>query len=137
LIAPAAMGASPLFVLLFYRTFRRMPHELWEQARIDGAGVLRTWATIAMPLAGPTSIAVGALAFSFYWSDFISPLLYLKRERLYTLPVGLRVLQQLDATNWPLLMAAAVVMSTPILAFFLLAQRRFRPTGRREGSAGG
>ena len=85
------MGSSPLFVLLFYWTFRRVPSQLFEAARLDGAGILVIWAWIAMPLARPTTITVAVLAFMFYWSDFVSPLLYLKSESRYTLPVGLRV----------------------------------------------
>jgi multiple sugar transport system permease protein len=130
LVAPAAMGASPLFVLLYYWTFRRIPPQLFEAARLDGADVLQLWARIAMPMARPTSMAVAVLAFALFWSDFVSPLLYLKSESRYTLPVGLQVLQQMDATNWPLLMAAAAIMTAPVLALFLLVQRYFWPEGR-------
>ncbi|HEX6291689.1 MAG TPA: carbohydrate ABC transporter permease [Herpetosiphonaceae bacterium] len=136
LIAPALMGTSPLFVLLFYWTFRRLPQELIASARIDGAGVLRTWATIAMPLARSTIIAVSVLSFVSYWSDFINPLLYLKTQRYYTLPVGLQFLQQMDRTNWPLLMAASVVMVGPVVLLFLLTQRYFWPDGRLTGFGG-
>ena len=58
-----------------------------------------------------------------YWNDFINPLIYLKSQRLYTLAVGLQQLQQLDRTNWPLLLAAAVVMTLPVIVLFLLIQR--------------
>lgn len=129
LIAPAWMGTSPFYVLLFYWSFRRLPADLFDAARLDGAGALGIWARVAMPLAAPTTAAVAVLAFVHYWSDFINPLLYLKSERNYTLAVGLRVLQQLDITNWPLLMAGAVVMMLPILAVFLLAQRAFFQAG--------
>jgi multiple sugar transport system permease protein len=136
LIAPALMGTSPLFVLLFYWTFRRLPREMIDSARVDGAGVLRLWAAIAMPLARPTIIAVSVLTFVHYWSDFINPLLYLKSQRFYTLPVGLQFLQQMDRTNWPLLMAASVVMIGPVMLLFLFAQRYFWPEGRLAGLAG-
>jgi len=126
LLVPALMGSSPFFVLLFYWTFRRIPKELWESARLDGAGALRIWRSIAMPLARPTSVAVGVLTFVLYWGDFINPLLYLKSEQRYTLPVGLQMLQQMDKTNWPLLMAAAVVMITPVVLIFLVGQLFFR-----------
>jgi ABC-type glycerol-3-phosphate transport system permease component len=63
-------------------------------------------------------------------------LLYLKSESRYTLSIGLRVLQQLDQTNWPLLMAAAVIMTIPVLAMFLIVQRYFWPEGRLAGIAG-
>lgn len=125
LVAPAVMGSSPLFVLLYYWTFRRIPTELFASAAVDGAGTLAQWRRVAMPMAGPTTIAVSILAFLVYWSDFINPLLYLKSEALYTLPVGLQQLQQLDRTNWPILMAACVVFTAPTVLLFLIVQRYF------------
>jgi multiple sugar transport system permease protein len=97
-------------------------------------GALRIWAFIAMPLARPATAAVCLLAFAQYWSDFMNPLLYLKSDERYTLAVGLRVLQQMDATNWPLLMAAAVVMMLPVLLVLLLVQRSFSPMVERRGA---
>ena len=125
LIVPALAGSSPLFVLLFYWTFRRVPPEVFEMARLDGAGATATWRRIALPQAVPTSIAVAVLTFILYWSDFISPLLYLRSQDLYTLPMGLRQLQQLDPSDWPLLMAGAVLLTAPAIAFFLVVQHVF------------
>ena len=133
LVVPAFMGSSPLFVLLFYWTFRRVPAALIELARIDGAGPLTAWRRIAMPLAVPTIVAVAILAFLLYWSDFIDPLLNLKSQDLYTLPLGLRQLQQLDPDQWPLLMAGAVLLSVPAIAVFLVLQRRFLGEQRLGG----
>ena len=142
LLAPVWMGSSPFFVLIFYWAFRRQPAALFEAARLEGLGALRIWATIAMPLARPAVAAVALLTFVQYWSDFMNPLLYLKADDRYTLALGLRVLQQLDATNWPLLMAGAVVMMLPVVLLLVVAQRAFwsatgpdRPgTGRRLGA---
>ncbi len=125
LLAPAIMGSSPLFVLLFYWSFRRLPRELFEAARLDGGNAWQVWWRVALPLAAPTAAAVGLLTFLMYWSDFVSPLLYLKSQSLYTLPVGLQQLQQLDRTNWPLLMAGAVIVTAPAVIAFLIAQRYF------------
>lgn len=125
LLAPAWMGSSPFFVLIYYWSFRRLPPALIEAARLDGLGPLAIWARVALPLVRPATIAVSVLTFVQYWSDFISPLLYLKSESRYTLAVGLRVLQQLDATNWPLLMAGVVVMVLPVMLLFVLVQRAF------------
>jgi multiple sugar transport system permease protein len=125
LIAPALSGTSPLFVLLFYWTFRRVPRELFEMARVEGAQALSIWWRVALPIALPTAAAVAMLAFVFYWSDFVSPLLYLKSQSLYTLPMGLQQLQQLDRTNWPLLMSGAVMLTLPPVLLFLIVQRYF------------
>src|SRR5262249_10553278 len=78
LLAPALLGSSPLFVLLFYWSYRRVPAEVFESARLDGASPLALWRHIALPLSGPTLAAVAVLTFWLYWSDFINPLLYLK-----------------------------------------------------------
>ena len=136
LLAPVWMGSSPLFVLLFYWSFRRTPLALFESARVEGMGALGIWARVALPLARPATMAVAVLTFVQYWSDFISPLLYLKSEARYTLAVGLRIMQQLDITGGPLLMAASVLMTVPVLLVFLLAQRAFWPDARLGGVYG-
>jgi multiple sugar transport system permease protein len=125
LVVPALAGSSPLFVLLYYWTFRRASAEIFEMAHLDGAGPVGVWRRIAMPNAWPTTVAVAVLTFILYWSDFISPLLYLRDQELYTLPLGLRQLQQLDPTGWPLLMAGAVMLTLPAVLFFLLVQHLF------------
>lgn len=125
LVLPAFAAGSPLLVLLFYWTFRRNPPELYEAARVEGADAWTAWRRIAMPMARPTVAAVLVLAFALYWNDFTNPVLYLYRPSTYTLPVGLQILKQLDATNWSLLMAGAVVVTLPIVLLFLALQPLF------------
>ena len=121
LVAPAWMGTSPFFVLMFYRAFRRIPAAIYDAAHLDGAGVLTTWWSVALPMARTTAIAVALLTFVFYWGDFISPLLYLRSGKLTTLPVALQTLQQLSRSDWPLMLAGAVwTMLIPILLLLLL-----------------
>ncbi len=136
LLAPALMGSSPLFVLLFFWSFRRIPRELYDAARMDGAGPLEIWWRVALPLSGATVIVVGILTFLLYWGDFTTPLFYLKSQTLYTLPVGLRQLQELDRTNWPLLLAGAMVMTLPSVLLFGIVQRFFLPENRLAGIYG-
>lgn len=133
LVAPSIMGTNASFVLLFYWTFRRVPLELFESARLDGAGAWRIWLQLGLPLARPTLVAVGILTFVHYWSDFVDPLLYIKSESRYTLAIGLRILQQLDITNWPLLMAGATVMTVPVLIGYFWVQRHAWMEGRLAG----
>lgn len=123
LIAPALMGTSPLFVLLFYWTFRRTDRSVFESAELDGANLFQTWWRVALPLARPALMAVSLLAFLFYWNDFLTPMIYLRSSALHTLPVGLLHLQQMDRTNWPLLMAAAVLVTAPAVVVFAALQR--------------
>ncbi len=125
LILPVVAASSPLFVLLFYWNFRRIPEETFDAARMDGASPLVVWRRIALPLTRPTFVAVVILAFVFYWSDFISPVLYIYNPSGYTLPIGLQLLNQLGSTNWPILMAGAVYMTLPVLVLFILLQRLF------------
>jgi multiple sugar transport system permease protein len=125
LIAPALAGSSPLFVLLFYWTYHHVPAEMYEAARLDGAGIWTVWWRVAQPLAWPTTAVVAMLTFVLYWSDFSGPVLYLFNPALYTMPVGLQILRQMDSTNYPLLMAGAVVMIAPVVALLALVQRFF------------
>jgi multiple sugar transport system permease protein len=130
LIAPAIMGSSPFFVLMFYRAFRRIPTAIYEAARLEGAGVLTSWRQVGLPIARPTTIAVALLSFMLYWGDFVSPLLYLRSESRYTLPIALQLLQQLTASDWPLLMAGAVLATLIPVGLFLLLQPYFARIGR-------
>jgi len=140
LAAPSLLGTSPLYMLIFYWTFRRVPVELWEAARSDGAGAFRIWWSIGVPIARSAFAAVGILAFVYYWREFNEPLLYIQSIQKYTLSVGLAYLEQLDPTNWPLLMAGSLIITAPLLAIFLAAQRffldppeRIRPLAEEEG----
>jgi len=126
LVAPALMGTKSLFVLMFYWSFRRVTAELFESAWLDGAGVWTSWRRLALPLAAPTTLAVLVLAFSHYWSDFVDPLLFLKTAAHFTVTVGLRTLQQIDVTNWSLLLAAVVVMMAPVVVLYLGLQLWWR-----------
>lgn len=125
LIVPGLAGGSPLFVLLFYWAYWRIPHELYESARLDGAEAWTVWRQVAWPLARPMTAAAALLAFVLYWGDFTAPALYLYSTKRYTLPIGLQLLRQMDDTNLPLLMAAAVIMVAPIVVFVLLVQVLF------------
>jgi multiple sugar transport system permease protein len=125
LIAPAWMGTTPFYVLMFYRAFRRIPADIFAAARLDGAGVYQAWSLVALPIVRPTAVAVALLCFVLYWGDFITPLLYLSSESHYTLPVALQLLQQMSRSDWPLLMAAAMLATAVPVIIFLLAQPYF------------
>lgn len=123
LIAPAVMGGSPLFVLLYWLAFRRIPTDILSAARLEGAGPWRVWRLVAMPLVRSTTIAVGLLAFALSWANFIDPLLYLSSEELYTAPLVLRSLEQLGPTNWPVILSGAAVVTLPVAVAFAAALR--------------
>src|SRR5205085_4840366 len=125
LIAPALMGTSPFYILLFYLSFTRVPRDLYETAFIDGASLFQVWRRIALPLARPALIAVAVLSFTYYWNDYASPLLYLRSEANFTLPLGVQLLEQARRSNFPILMAACVVLVAPVALLFGVAQRFF------------
>ena len=135
LVIPALMGLSPFYVLIFFWSFRRLPAELMEAARLEGLTPFRTWRRVAMPLVKPAATAVAVLAFVFTWGNFLDPLIYLFDERLFTLPLGLRSLATLDRHNFPLLLAGAVVATIPVVIAFLYLQRFFLGTDRGERPA--
>jgi multiple sugar transport system permease protein len=133
LIAPALVGTSPVLVLLAYWAARRVPRDLVDAARLEGLGPLRTWWQVAVPLMRPTLFAIGALAFVAHWSNFIEPLLYLFDPAKATLPLGLSALRQLGPTDFPVLLAGAVVATLPPVVAFALVQRRFLNDTREAG----
>jgi multiple sugar transport system permease protein len=126
LIVPAWTG-NAFYIFLTRQFMRGIPMELSEAAKIDGASELRIWWSIVMPMSKPVLAAVAIFAFQGAWEDFQGPLLYLQREQLYTLQLGLRVFDAAaggaPAFNW--LMAASLVVMLPVLIIFLLFQRYF------------
>lgn len=124
LIAPALLGGSPLFVLIFYWSFRRLPQELFDAAHIDGADLWRIWWSVLLPASSGTVTGIAVLSALFFWSNFTDPLLYLRSEHEMTLPVGLRLLAQLDSTQWPVLLAGSVLLTAPVFVFAAIGLRR-------------
>ena len=136
LVAPALLGLSPFYVLLFYWSFRRLPEELFEAARLEDTRPFTMWRRLAMPLVRPVTVAVALLAFIASWGNFLDPLVYVFDPDLYTLPLGLRSLAVLDRTNYPVLLAAAVVATAPVVLAFAVAQRYFLHEDRGAGWLG-
>ncbi len=127
LIVPAFFG-SPLSIFLFRQFLMTIPLELEDAARIDGAGYLRTYAQIVLPLIRPALLAVGIYTFLGTWNDFFGPLIYLSDKEKYTVAVALRFLQATSGRTGPqtqLLMAASVLAFIPPIVIFLIAQRQF------------
>lgn len=125
LVAPALLATNPFLVLIYAWAFHRLPDEQLEAAALDGAGALRQWWSVAMPQVRAATLAVVVLAFTFHWANFIDPLLYLNSQANFTAPIGLRLLQQLNPTDWPLLMAGSVLVTLPVIVVFGIGQRHF------------
>lgn len=125
LVAPAFAATTPFYVLIYLWSFTGIPDTQLEAGRLEGASAWRLWRAVAMPQARLATLAVAVLAFSVHWANFIDALLYIDSPSLYTLPLGLRLVQLLNPTDFPLLMAGAVIATLPPVAAFLFAQRIF------------
>ncbi|WBB68602.1 carbohydrate ABC transporter permease [Micromonospora sp. WMMD812] len=136
LVAPALLGTSPLYVLVYYLAFRALPADLYDACLVEDLSPLRTWWRVALPLVRPVTAALTALTFVLTWSNFLDPLIYVYDRDQFTLPLALRSLSVLDPTNFPVFLAGAVLATVPALLVFVLAQRRFLhhddPTGRER-----
>lgn len=115
----------PMGVFLMRQAFLNLPQELEDAAIIDGAGRLRIYFQIALPLVKPTLMTLGLMSFMGSWNNFLLPLLVANSNRLWTLPLGMVMFQQEYFTDWPYLMAASVLATVPIAVLFLLLQRWF------------
>ena len=118
--------AAEAFGVFLTRQFMlSIPDELLEAARLDGAGELRVLWSVVLPLCRPLIGVLIAVTFMYRWNEFAWPLTALRDPDLYTLPVGLAFLQGQDSTDYPTLMAAALLSSLPVLVLFAVAQRSF------------
>ncbi len=123
--ATALIATNPFFVLVYAWMFERVPDETLDAARVDGATTWQAFWHVALPQAFPATLAVVTLSFALHWGNFIDPLLYLKSSTNFTATQGLRLLQQLNPTDWPLMMAGSVLLTIPPIVVFMAAQRWF------------
>lgn len=118
------LAAEAFFVFLMVQFMRNLPRELDEAARIDGAGHVRIFVSIMLPLMKPALVTSSIFAFIWSWNDFLGPLLYLKDPDLYSLPIALRLfVDQTSTSDYGAQMAMAVLALIPVLLFFLVFQR--------------
>jgi multiple sugar transport system permease protein len=118
------LAAEAFFVFLMVQFMRNLPRELDEAARIDGAGHVRIFTAIMLPLMKPALVTSSIFAFIWSWNDFFGPLLYLKDPALYSLPIALRLfVDQTSTSDYGAQMAMSVLALIPVMLFFLLFQR--------------
>jgi multiple sugar transport system permease protein len=128
---PLALMMAPWFgsafnIFLLRQFFMSIPIEMDEAAKIDGAGPFTVLTQILLPQIRPALAAVAIGSFTFYWSDFLRPLIYLNQPSHRTAAVALAgFTASYGATPYNLLMAASLVMLLPILVLFFVAQRYF------------
>ena len=123
LIIPASASAYGTFMLRQYML--TLPRELEDAAAIDGAGLLRTWWEIILPLSKPALITLAIFTFSSAWSAFTWPLIIAPDESVRLLPVALQTFSRGQSTAYTLLMAASLIMMLPMLLLFIFGQKYF------------
>ena len=124
LILPAFFG-TPFFIFMLRQFFLGIPRELVEAARIDGCGEWTVYWRIVLPLARPALATVMLFSFIWAWTDFLTPLIYLQDQKLFTLSLGLQQFQESHGAEWGMLMAASTMMTLPMIALFFAAQKQF------------
>ena len=123
LILPSLASAFNIFLLR--QAFKGVPGELIDAARIDGAGELRIWWSILLPIIRPSLAAVAIFTFVTSWNDFLWPSLMLHTRDNMTLPVGLVALQGFFSSDFRAIAAGVTMTVVPIIIFFMVFQRHF------------
>ncbi|WP_201303119.1 MULTISPECIES: carbohydrate ABC transporter permease [unclassified Bosea (in: a-proteobacteria)] len=126
--------ASAFGIFLLRQTFKTVPKELDDAARVEGASPLQVLMKVYVPLAKPTYIAYGLVSVSYHWNNFLWPLLVTNSVESRPLTVGLQVFSSSDqGIDWAVICAATLMTSAPLLVGFLLFQRQFVQSFMRAG----
>lgn len=135
LILPGLVNIFGLFLMRQF--FKQLPQELFDAARVDGAGHFRCYWQIAMPLAGPGLATLAIITFNGSWNGFFAALIFLTDDDLMTLPQGIALLTgRMNAGDPSVVMAAVVWAILPVLIVFIIAQRWIIEALTRSGLKG-
>jgi len=126
LIIPYTAMNLPLTVWVLQSFFRELPKEVEESAFIDGASKLRTLWSIVLPMSAPGLVATGLLTFIAAWNEFLFALTFMQKPSLYTVPVAVALFKGASQYEipWGQLMAAAVIVTLPLVILVLVFQNR-------------
>jgi sn-glycerol 3-phosphate transport system permease protein len=126
--------ASAFGIFLLRQTFKGVPRELEDAARVEGAGPLQVLWRVFVPLGKPVYIAYGLVSVSHHWNNFLWPLIVTNSVEARPLTVGLQVFSSTDqGIDWAVICAATLMTSAPLLVAFLLFQRQFVQSFMRAG----
>lgn len=126
--------ASAFGIFLLRQTFKSVPKELDDAARVEGASALQTLLKVYVPLARPIYLAYGLVSVSYHWNNFLWPLIVTNSVESRPLTVGLQVFSSSDqGIDWSIICAATLMTSAPLLLAFLLFQRQFVQSFMRAG----
>jgi len=116
--------ALPFSIWMLRGFVAAVPKELEEAASIDGAGPVRTFFAVLLPLVAPGLVATSIFSFITAWNEFVFAFTFLDDESKYTLPIMLQYFFGRSGNEWGPIMAASTLLTVPVIAFFLLVQRR-------------
>ncbi|MEV4109252.1 carbohydrate ABC transporter permease [Nonomuraea sp. NPDC049695] len=119
------VGAWGFSILVMTEFMKEVPVELEEAARIDGAGELRIFATIIVPLCRPALGVIGVFGFTMIWDQYLLPLIVAPESSMWTLPIALRSLRSDEEVGIGVLLAASLLALLPSIIAFLAFQRQF------------
>jgi multiple sugar transport system permease protein len=131
---PTFLMPFATWVMLGY--YRSIPVDLEEASMIDGASRLGAFLRITLPLARPALLSVMLFSFTNAWNEFLFAFVFITREQLFTLPVGLQQLVFGDIYPWGQLMGASLMMAIPVVIIYTLAQK-YMVEGLTAGSVKG
>lgn len=119
------MGMFSIYFTFLLRQFMAgVSDEILEAARIDGAGHLRTFTSIMLPLCRPVIATVAIIKFIWSWNDYQNPLIFLQSKSLYTVPLGMTLFRDDYTTNDAIMMMAALSAIIPLLIVFIVLQKQ-------------
>ena len=125
LIIPGYFAGGAAMIFLLRQSMAQIPKELDESAFVDGANHIQIWWEIILPLVKAPLATVATFLFVGLWNSLLTPLMYLQTIDLYTLPVYVSTLYNINNTvqQWPTIMTAAVLTTVPLIIVFFFAQR--------------
>lgn len=125
LTVPTFFGANAFFIFLLRQFFRTLPLDLDDAARVDGCNTFHVFLRICLPLIRPALGIIFVFSFMHNWNDFLGPLIFLSHTTKYTLALGLRYFQSQYRVEWALMMAVSLIILTPNIVLFFLAQKYY------------
>jgi multiple sugar transport system permease protein len=124
LVVPKLLATDAFFIFLMVQFFRGVPRSLSEAALIDGAGHIRIFFRIMLPLSVPALATTAIFTFIWTWDDFFSQLIFLTDPDMYTVPVALRTfVDSTGESSWGPLFAMSIVSLVPVFLIFLFGQK--------------
>ncbi|BBH23670.1 sugar ABC transporter permease [Paenibacillus baekrokdamisoli] len=124
-ILPMVNGGAPFAIFLFRNYFQTIPHEIYESAKMEGAGISRILFQIYLPLALPAIITITTMNFLGSWNSLVLPMIVLNDHKLFTLPLAVMLLDTGVFRQWNVLMAGSLISIVPVVITFFSLQKYY------------